>query len=196
MAAEFPHDAKAIGFHKGLDRMANIAECCARPDRRYSTHHCRIGYLNEAASFYADIADRIHPTAIAMPSIDDDAEIDIQNVTVNQNPRAGDAVANDMVQRNASGFGKTVIIERSWDRFPRNDEIVTKSIKLLRRHADSDMLTDHIENFCSQLPSGAHAGEILAGVNCYSALIGVDIHIRQISAWDFVAWRRMPGRLI
>ena len=51
----------------------------------------------------------------AVPAIDDQRHVDIDDVASSRKPRAGDAMADDMVERGADGLGVAAIIQRARD---------------------------------------------------------------------------------
>src|ERR1700731_2888853 len=109
MAAKVAHDGTAFGLGIFLDRRADIAGRCARPDGRHAAHQRLIGYLHEALRPTGDVANKIHPARIAVPAIEDQGHVDVDDVAVPEWFAVGHSVANDMVDRGADRFAITAI---------------------------------------------------------------------------------------
>jgi hypothetical protein len=107
----------------------------------------------------------------------DDAKVDVENVPFDETAGARYTVAYDVVQGNAGGFRETSIIQRRRDGGICHDKIVAKLVERFRRDTGPDMLRDHVEGQCSQPPSGAHAGKVLAGMDHNVTSIGGRIHV-------------------
>ena len=67
-----------------LDGVTDIAGAGARDGRRDSAHQAFIGDLHQARRLARHRADREHPAQIAMPAIDDQGDIDIDDVALAQ----------------------------------------------------------------------------------------------------------------
>ena len=111
MAAEIPHHGEALGFDESLDGVADIAEGGAGFHHRDAAHQRFVGDLHQALGAGAGLARDIHAAGIAVPAVQDHRDVDIQDVAVQQF-FAGDAVADDMVDRGADRFRIAAIVER------------------------------------------------------------------------------------
>ncbi len=115
VAAEIAHHAAALALGIGLDGGADIAGGGARLDGGHAPHQRVIGDLEQPLGGAGDLADRIHAARIAMPAVDDQRHVDIEDVALFQRARTRDAVADHMVERGADRLGKAAIIERGGD---------------------------------------------------------------------------------
>src|SRR5437773_8786826 len=85
VAAEIAHDRIAVAFGIALDRIADRADMHPRPDDRDAAHHRVIGNVDELSRFDPDpVADKKHPAGVAVPAVEDDGYVDIEDVAVHQ----------------------------------------------------------------------------------------------------------------
>src|SRR5437588_13062295 len=102
VAAEIAHPGPTLRILRiRLNRVTNIAGRGTRLYRRDAAHHAFIGDFGEALRLTFHLADIIHAAGIAMPSVQNDSDIDVQNVAVFERPVAGNAVADDVIDRGA-----------------------------------------------------------------------------------------------
>ena len=102
----------------------------------------------------------IHAAGIAMPAIDDDGDVDIDDVAIDQLLRPRNAVADHMVDRGADRFRKAAIIERRRNGVMGDDVIVAQLVQRLGGDARHDMRCDEIQRLGGQMPGAAHLHEI------------------------------------
>ena len=84
VAAEIAHHAHVLRFDEGLDRVADIAGGGARPDHGDAAHHRLIGDLDQPLGAARNLADRIHAARIAVPAVEDQRHVDVDNVALAQ----------------------------------------------------------------------------------------------------------------
>ena len=60
MTAEITYHAHMLSFDIGLDRVADVAACCAGPDRGNAAHHRLMGDVDQTLGAAWDFADREH----------------------------------------------------------------------------------------------------------------------------------------
>ena len=109
VAAEVAHHAHVLRFDVGLDRGADIAGGAARLDRGDAAHHRLVGDLDQAFGAARDFADRVHAAGIAMPAVEDQGDVDIDDVAFAQWLLVRNAVADDVVDRGAGGLAVAAI---------------------------------------------------------------------------------------
>src|SRR5690606_20973237 len=78
---------------------------------------------------------------------------------------AGNAVADDVVDRGADRLRKAAVIERRRDRAVIDDEVVAEPVELAGRDAGPDVGRDEVERLRGQPARPAHAVEALLAVN-------------------------------
>src|SRR5680860_1355776 len=98
MAAEIAHHAAAFAFGIGLDGRADVAGRGAGAHRGYPAHQRVMGHLEQALRRTRDPAHRVHAARIAVPAVDDERDVDIEDVALSQRAGPGDAVAHHVVQ--------------------------------------------------------------------------------------------------
>ena len=112
VAAEIAHHAHVLRLDIGLDGGADVAGGGARPDHRDAAHHGLVGDLDQPFGAARDGADREHAAGIAMPAVEDQRHVDIDDVAFLQRLLARDAVADDVVDRGAGGLAVAAIHQR------------------------------------------------------------------------------------
>ena len=189
VATEIAHHAVAVAFHIALNRPTDIAQRVARFHGGDATHQRFMGDIDQVAAFGAWRAGAIHPAGVAMPAIEDDGDIDVEDIAILQHAIARNAVTDDMVDRDAGGFRIAAIIQRCRHRTMGDDVVVANRVEILRRHARTDMGADHIQRFSRQAACRAHSGEILRLVK--HDLAGFRTAFHEHNSAD--AWRRFPS---
>ena len=100
MSGKITHHGKPLAFGKRLNGMANITKPVARACSGDAAHQAFIGDLSQACGFDRWCANIKHAGCIAIPAIQNNRNINIQNITIAQCLVAGDAVTDNMIQRN------------------------------------------------------------------------------------------------
>src|SRR5882724_4734058 len=101
MAAEVAHHAHALRLDKTLDGVADVAGGGAGLYRGDAAHHRLVGHLDQPLGLAGDRAHRIHPAGIAIPTLDDEGDVDVDDVAFLEQPVPGHAVADHVVDRGA-----------------------------------------------------------------------------------------------
>src|SRR5581483_12097347 len=101
MAAEIAHHAHALRLDEALDRVTDVAGGGAGLDRGNAAHHRLIGHLDQPLGLSRDRRYRIHPAGIAVPALEDEGDVDIDDVAFLERAVAGHAVADHVVDRGA-----------------------------------------------------------------------------------------------
>src|SRR6202012_338927 len=82
VAAEIAHHAHALRLDETLNGMADIAGGGAGLDRGDAAHHRLIGHLDQPLGLAGNRTHRIHPAGIAVPAVDNEGHVDIDDVAV------------------------------------------------------------------------------------------------------------------
>ena len=101
MAAEILHHGAALGFGKLLNGMANITRRIAGLDGSNAKHKRVICNLGQPFSAAVNLAHRIHAGRIAVPAINNDGDVNIDNIAIFKGLGIGNTVANHMIDRGA-----------------------------------------------------------------------------------------------
>src|SRR5207253_4542804 len=80
VAAEIAHHAHALRLDKTLDGVADIAGGGAGLHGSDAAHHGFIGHFDQPLGLARDRADHIHAAGIAVPAVDDEGDVDIDDV--------------------------------------------------------------------------------------------------------------------
>ena len=139
--------------------MTNITKRIAWPCCLDSAHQAFIGDFGQAFGFYRRRANIKHARRVTVPAIQNNGDVDIQNVPVDQFFSAGDAMTNDMVQRNTGGFWKAFIIEWCWNSVVCHNIVVADFIEFAGGNTSSNMRGNYIEHSSGQTASVTHFGK-------------------------------------
>ena len=104
MATEIPHHAEAVLFHMHLNGVPDIAQSRPRADRGNALHHAIIRHIHEQLGLGGWLTGCIHATGIAMPAIQDDGDVNIDDVAIGQHAVPGNAMADHVIDRSAGRF--------------------------------------------------------------------------------------------
>src|SRR5262249_6190268 len=146
MAAEIAHHAAALAFGVALDGSADIAGSGAGLDGGDAPHERVVGDLEQSLRRARDLADAIHAARIAVPAVDDERHVDIENVALFQRTRARDAVADHVVERGADRFREATIVERSRDRAMVHGECKNEVVERLGGDSRLHLIDKEIED--------------------------------------------------
>ena len=164
MAAEVPHDGAAFALHIGLDGGADVAEGGAGADLRDAAHQRLMGHVDQAFGASHGLAGDEHARGVAVPAIEDHRDVDVQDVAVLELLGPGNAVADDVSDREARRLGVAAIAQRRRHRAVAAHVGVDEVVQRFGRHAGGDMLADAVEDLRREAPRRAHAGEILIAI--------------------------------
>ena len=153
------HHGKSVTFGKLLDGMANIAEGVAGPGRVDAGHQAVIGDFGQAPRLHRRFAHIIHPRSVAIPAIQNDRDIDVQNVAVADCLLARNAVADNMVKRNAGGLRESLVIQRCRYGAMGLDEVVANPVKVTGGRASHNMRGDHVKHTGGKPAGSPHSGK-------------------------------------
>src|ERR1700689_3268280 len=111
MTAILAHYGEAIGFRVSLDGVPNIAQVGSRLDLSNAAPHGFVTGTRQAPGQDGGIADKVHSAGIAMKSVANYRDIDIDDIAAFQALVAGDSVANDVVDRRTDGLREPPIVQ-------------------------------------------------------------------------------------
>ncbi len=113
VSGKVAYDGAAFAFDIGLDGMADVAQISAVSHGADGEVKRSLSDVHEALRVRFDPTDRDGPADVAMPSIDDQGHVDIDDIALAQFLISGDSVANHMVHRGAGCARESSIKERS-----------------------------------------------------------------------------------
>src|SRR5690606_17931722 len=145
VAAEVAHDAAALALREALDGMADIARGVPRAHLGYAAHHRLVGDVHQPLGGPLHLADGIHAARIAVPAVNDQRDVDIDDVALAQRLVVGDAVADDVVDRRAGRPRIAAIAERRWDGVVRHGEIIDETVDGVGGDTGTDDLDKRVE---------------------------------------------------
>ena len=121
------------------------------------------------------VADQIHAAGVAVPAVEDRGHVDVDDVAVLQRLVARDAVADDMVDRDAAALGVAAIAERRRDRRRASSIMsVDDVVELAGGDAGHDVRHERVEDLGGEAAGVAHAGKAFGPVELDRAVAGLD----------------------
>ena len=159
VAAEVAYHGAALALGVALDRVADIAEPRAGPDLGDAAHHGLVGDVDEPARLHARRARVEHAARVAVPAVEDHGHVDVHDVALLQPLVAGDAVADDVIDRGADGLGVAAIAERRRHCAAIDDVVVAEGIEGLGGDAGLDQRRQRVEHLGREPAGLAHRRE-------------------------------------
>ena len=112
VAAEVAHNAVAVGLRVALDGVGDVAEVVAGLGLLEAEHQAFVGDVDQLARLQRHIADEVHAAGVAVPAVDDRGHVDVDDVAVLKRLLARNAVADDVIDRDAAALGVAAVAER------------------------------------------------------------------------------------
>src|ERR1700730_16514946 len=118
MAAVLAHHRVVVLLDEALDGMTDIAQVRTRTYRLDAAPHGGEAGLGEALRVRGRLAHQVHAAGVAVKSVGDHGDVDIDDVAGLQALVIRDAVADHVVYRGADGLGETAVVEVRGHRAP------------------------------------------------------------------------------
>ena len=185
VAAKFLHDGIACVFGNLLAGIAHVAQCRAGFDGFDARHHGIVGGVYQALGDGGDFADGKHAAGVAVEAVFFDGQVDVDDVAFFEGFVVGDAVADDVVDGCAAGFGvgRVAVVQRGGITALNVDVIIVNEfVDFVGGDAGFDELADVVEGFGDEAAQFAHFFDFFGGVDddCHGfvcALIGMAVII-------------------
>src|SRR5712692_171460 len=173
MAAELAHDAVAVRFSMLLDRRADVTEKSPGAHLTDAEPHALVSGLAQPLCLDRRFADVVHAAGIAVKTVLDHGDVDIQDIAGLEHALPWNAVADLVVDRGADRFRKGLVagrgvIQRGGDRLLLlDDQIMAKTVEFAGGDSGLDVRGDEVKHFPGKLPGDAHALDFLGGLQMY-----------------------------
>src|SRR5690606_11733121 len=112
-----------------------------------------------------DLAHRIHAAGIAVPAVDDDRVVDVDDVALFQRLVAGDAVTDHMVDRGADGLRIALVAQARGHAAIVQGELADPVVQLAGGDPRLYVFADHIQRLGDEAAGLPHALEVLGRVD-------------------------------
>jgi len=157
VAAELLNNRESMGLSMTLDRVTDITKGCAGFDLKNPEIHGFLADFCQTACPDWNLAYQKHLAGVAMVTVLDDGDIDIDDVATLQLLGSGNAVTDSMVDGSANGFWEAPVVQWSGDCLLNVDDvIVTDSIQFLGGNPCDDIRLDHFKDFSRQAAGYPH----------------------------------------
>src|SRR5712692_5157333 len=173
MAAELAHDAVAVAFGVLLDRRPDVTKKSPGVHRPDAEPHTFVRGLAQSVSLDRRFADVVHAAGIAVKTVFDHGDVDIQDISGLEHALPRNAVADLVVDRGADRLRKGLVagrsvVQRGGDRLLLlDDQVMAKTVELAGRDSRLDARGDEVEHFPGELPGNAHALDLLGCLQVY-----------------------------
>ena len=163
VAAIVAHHRIAGGFGHFLDRVADVAQARTRTHGANARHHALEGGVDQALRLRTRGAGIVHAAGIAVPSVLDHGDVDVDDVAVLQDVLfARDAVADHAVDRGAQRLREAVVADIRRRRLLHlADVVVAAPVEFLGGDAGDDVFLDHFQHLGRHAPGDAHLRDVL-----------------------------------
>src|SRR6185503_10259814 len=162
VADERADDAEAVGLADVLDGRRDVTDPPAGVGRADAGHHRQARRVDQLAGLRADVADDERPGAVAVPALEDRADVDGHERARPDRPVAGDAVDDLAVDRDAGAGRKgaralavataaEVALERR-DRAGLDDVPLREPVQVAGGHAGLELRLDEREHLGDDAP--------------------------------------------
>lgn len=105
VSAKFLYNGISCIFSNLLASVADVAECGTWSYGLDAGHHAGVGDVNQALGLWADLTNGVHAAGVAVVAVFFDGNVDVEDVAVFQGFVVGYAVADDVIDGGAAGFG-------------------------------------------------------------------------------------------
>src|SRR5699024_7672628 len=114
MPGELTHHAVAEPFGVGLDHPADDVELSSGCDRLDAAVHRRTGALDQVSDLGGDVTDAEGRVRVPVHAVKVGGDVDVDDVTLAEHGRVGDAVADHLVDAGTQRLGETAVLQRRW----------------------------------------------------------------------------------
>src|SRR5579862_2255119 len=171
VADEVPDDAVAVRLRDVLDRSPDVGDVVAGQRGGDAGHHAEAGGIHQLPDRGLDLADDERPGAVAVPAVDDRADIDRDELASLDRAVAGDPMDHFFVDGDACRSGKgsraasvaaaaEIALERR-DPARRADVALGEAVELGGRDTRLQLRLDEGEDFGDDPPGPAHPVDLV-----------------------------------
>jgi hypothetical protein len=166
MAAVLAHHGEVAILDVGLDGVSDVAEVGAGLHLFDAAPHGFPARFGQPLRGQGGFTHVIHAAGVAMETIADHGDVDVQDVAGLQDLVVRNSMAHDMVHRGADGLRETSIVHVGGNRLlDLGDVLEAQPIEFLGGHAGFDVIPDHVENLGCQAAGDAHFFLLGRGLN-------------------------------
>lgn len=151
VAAESAHDREAVGGRVTLDDFTKLAVLRAGLDHGNRLLQALASGIDKLLAFFVDLTDQVGLIQIAVETTIVAGHVQVDNITLLEHTLVGNAVANDLVDGSAHGFGEVVIIEGGRVRATLDGRFVHNSVNLIRCDTRTNSGSTNIQNLAGNL---------------------------------------------
>ena len=168
VAAKFLYDGVACVFGNLLAGVADVAQGCAGFDGGDARHHGFVGDVDQALGDGGDFSDGKHTAGVAVEAVFFDGQVDVDDVAFFERFVVGNAVADDVVDGGAAGFGvgRVAVVQGGGIAALDVDVVVVNEfVDFVGGYAGFDELSDVVEGFGDEFAQFAHFLDFFGGFN-------------------------------
>ena len=153
----FTHHGKMVALGEYLDGVADVAQPRARFDLADAVPHGLMADLGQTPCRDGRGAHEVHAARIAVETVADDGNVDIDDVAGLQLAVAGDAVADHVIDRGTDRLREAAVVQIGGDGLELlDDEVMAALVEFVGGGAGLDEGFDHVEHAGREAPGDAH----------------------------------------
>ena len=171
------HDGVALRLHVALNGVADVAERGPWSDLGDADPHGLLGNPHQAPGQDRRLPDEEHLARVAVISVFDDRDVDIDDVAVLEPLVARYPVTDLVIDRGTDGFGKATIVEGGGDRLLfLHDERMADPVQFVGGDARTHVGLDHLKDLGREPPRDPHTLDLACGLDRYAHAGSGGIH--------------------
>ncbi len=111
---KFPHYRASLALCMSLNGPTDISHRIARLDHLHSGFEALSGNLDDFDGIFSRGADEEGFIGVGIIAIEYRGDVDVGNIAVFEHTVSGNAMTNDLVDRNTDAFGESPVVQRRW----------------------------------------------------------------------------------
>jgi len=173
--AELMHDATALRHGVLANFKTQAAQTLAWPDVGDANIHALLGHRHDLLGVLGYFPHGVHISRIAVVTTEDGGHVDVDNIAILEDALPRNAVANDLVHRDAGGLREAVVSFRCGDRPASADESFKPRVQVARACAGLDKGPDVLQTLPGQAAATLDGQDLFGGLND-NAHAGIIMH--------------------
>ena len=156
VAHKVADDAAALALDVLLDGGPDVSEASPVANLGDANIERPSRHFDDVPSFWARGADVKRGAGVAVKTIEDVGDIDVDDVAALERSPVGDSVAHDLVDARANALWIALVVERSRSCALSEGVFVDNPVNFVGRHSTANLVADQQEGFGREAANRAH----------------------------------------